>query len=153
MFPLFRSWSYGSWIYNYMCNQCLSPLKLWFRTPFMARCIYVLDTTICDKVYQQDKSWQYFPVFHTLQENKINYYSDKFLQLDLVHLSHNLPDLCQLDVISDGSSNRELIIQAHTRPSYDSFRNTMNFSIGELVFNSNFKNENPNLRSSMGLND
>jgi len=30
-------WSYGSWIY--MCNQCLSPLKLWVRTPFMARCI------------------------------------------------------------------------------------------------------------------
>jgi len=26
--PLF-SWSYGSWIYNYLCNQCLSPLKLW----------------------------------------------------------------------------------------------------------------------------
>ena len=22
-------WSYGSWIYNYLCNQCLSPLKLW----------------------------------------------------------------------------------------------------------------------------
>jgi len=20
------SWSYGSWIYNYMCNQCLSQL-------------------------------------------------------------------------------------------------------------------------------
>jgi hypothetical protein len=28
---------------------------------------------------------------------EINYYSDKFLQLDLVHLSHNLPDLCQLE--------------------------------------------------------
>ena len=27
------SWSYGSWIYNYLCNQCLSSLKLWFRTP------------------------------------------------------------------------------------------------------------------------
>ena len=27
-----------SWIYNYLCNQCLSPLKLWVRTPFMARC-------------------------------------------------------------------------------------------------------------------
>jgi RHS repeat-associated protein len=26
----------------------------------------------------------------------IDYYSDKFLQLDLVHLSHNFPDLCQL---------------------------------------------------------
>jgi hypothetical protein len=32
------SWSYGSWIYNYMCNHCLSPLKLWVWTPFMARC-------------------------------------------------------------------------------------------------------------------
>jgi len=32
------SWSYGGWIYNYPCNQCLSPLKLWVRTPFMAVC-------------------------------------------------------------------------------------------------------------------
>jgi len=22
------SWLYGSWIYNYLCNQCLSPLKV-----------------------------------------------------------------------------------------------------------------------------
>ena len=29
--------SYDSWIYNYICNQCLSPLKLWVRTPFIAR--------------------------------------------------------------------------------------------------------------------
>jgi hypothetical protein len=27
--------SYGSWIYNYLCNQCLSSLQLWVRTPFM----------------------------------------------------------------------------------------------------------------------
>jgi hypothetical protein len=33
-------WSYGSWIYNYLCNQCLSPLKLWVWTPFMARCTW-----------------------------------------------------------------------------------------------------------------
>ena len=26
------SWSYGSWIYNYLCNQCLSPLMLWVRS-------------------------------------------------------------------------------------------------------------------------
>jgi uncharacterized protein (DUF2062 family) len=32
------SWLYGSWIYNYLHNQCLSPLKLWVRTLFMARC-------------------------------------------------------------------------------------------------------------------
>jgi len=35
-----RSWSYGSWIFNYLCNQCLSPLKLWVRTLFMARCTW-----------------------------------------------------------------------------------------------------------------
>ena len=32
------SWSYGSWIYNSMCNQCLSPLKVWVRTPLLAGC-------------------------------------------------------------------------------------------------------------------
>ena len=26
-------WSYGRWIYNYLCNQYLSPLTLWVRTP------------------------------------------------------------------------------------------------------------------------
>jgi len=31
-------WSYRSWIYNYLCNRCLSPLKLWVQTLFMARC-------------------------------------------------------------------------------------------------------------------
>jgi hypothetical protein len=32
------SWSYDSWIYNYLCNQCLLPLTLWVRTPSVARC-------------------------------------------------------------------------------------------------------------------
>ena len=32
------SWSYDSWNYNYMCNQCPSPLTLWVRVPFLARC-------------------------------------------------------------------------------------------------------------------
>jgi len=41
------SWSYGSWIYNYLCNQCLSPLVLWVRISIRARC-----TTLCDKVCQ-----------------------------------------------------------------------------------------------------
>jgi hypothetical protein len=31
-------WSYGSWIYNYLCNQCLSPLVLWVRISIRARC-------------------------------------------------------------------------------------------------------------------
>jgi hypothetical protein len=37
-------WSYGSWICNYLCNQCLSPLMLWVRISIRARC-----ATLCDK--------------------------------------------------------------------------------------------------------
>ena len=43
--------SYGSWIYNYLCNQCLSPLRLWVRIPFMPSWQDVLDTTLCDKSF------------------------------------------------------------------------------------------------------
>jgi len=39
-------WSYGSWIYKYLCNQCLSPLmRVWIS-------IRVRCTTLCDKVCQ-----------------------------------------------------------------------------------------------------
>ena len=40
-------WSYGSWINNYLCNQCLSPLMFRVRISIRARC-----TTLCDKVCQ-----------------------------------------------------------------------------------------------------
>ena len=38
---------FDSWIYNYLCNQCLSPLMLWVRVLIRARC-----TTLYDKVCQ-----------------------------------------------------------------------------------------------------
>ena len=49
IWSLCPSWScsYGSWINNYLCNQCLSPLTLWVRIPFR-RC--VLDTALCVKM-------------------------------------------------------------------------------------------------------
>ena len=31
------SWLHGRWIYNYQCNRCLSPLKLWVRVPLIPR--------------------------------------------------------------------------------------------------------------------
>jgi hypothetical protein len=43
------SWSYGCWIYNCLCNQCISPLTLWVRIPLRWS---VLDTTLWDKVCQ-----------------------------------------------------------------------------------------------------
>jgi hypothetical protein len=51
------SWSYGSWIYNYPCNQCVSPQTLWVRIPIRRG---VLDTTLCDKVCQSLVADQWF---------------------------------------------------------------------------------------------
>ena len=57
------AWSYGSWIYNYICNQCLSPLKLWVRIPLRRGVIY---TKLCDKVYQWLTTGRWFsPVSST----------------------------------------------------------------------------------------
>jgi len=42
-------WSYGSWIYDYLCNPCLSPLTLRVRILLRRG---VLDTTLCYKVCQ-----------------------------------------------------------------------------------------------------
>ena len=43
------SWSCGSQICDYLYNQCLSPPKLWVRTPLWRG---VPDTTLCDQVCQ-----------------------------------------------------------------------------------------------------
>jgi len=57
-------WSYGSWIYNYLCNQWLSPLMLWIRISIRAWC-----TTLCDKFCQWLATGRWFspgpPVFST----------------------------------------------------------------------------------------
>ena len=39
--------SYGCWIYNYLCNQCILPLTLWVRIPLWWG---VIDATLWDKV-------------------------------------------------------------------------------------------------------
>ena len=55
--------SYVSWTYNYLCNQCLSPLKLPVRITLRRG---VLDTTWCDKVCQWHAAGQWFsPVSST----------------------------------------------------------------------------------------
>ena len=51
------SWSYGSWIYNYLCNQHLSPIMLWVRS--QPRWV-VLNTTLLDKVSQWLVAWLWF---------------------------------------------------------------------------------------------
>ena len=51
------SWSIGSWISDYMCKQCLSPLTLWAWIPLMARCTrYNFLWYNCFSELQQDDS-------------------------------------------------------------------------------------------------
>jgi len=65
------SWSYGSWIYNYICIQYLSLLMLWVRISIRARC-----TTLCDKVCQSLATGQWFspgpPVSSTNKTDRHN---------------------------------------------------------------------------------
>jgi hypothetical protein len=50
------SGSYGSWIYNYLGNRCLQPLKLFESCSWDS----VLYTTLCDKVCQWLTTGQWF---------------------------------------------------------------------------------------------
>ena len=49
------SWSYGSRVNDYLCNQCLSPLMMWVRISISARCM-----TFCDKVCQSLATGRWF---------------------------------------------------------------------------------------------
>jgi hypothetical protein len=49
------SWEYGSWIYNYLCYQCLPPLMLRVQISIKTRC-----TTLCDKVCQWLSTGRWF---------------------------------------------------------------------------------------------
>ena len=59
-------WSYGSWIYNYLCNRCLSPLMLWVRLPLRA-----MSTTLWDKVCQWLAAGRWFPPGSDSSTNKL----------------------------------------------------------------------------------
>jgi len=65
------SWSYGSLIYNYLWNQCLSTLSLWVRIPLRR---FVLDATLCDEIYQLLAAGRWFssgtPVSSTNKTNR-----------------------------------------------------------------------------------
>ena len=80
------SWSYGSWIYNYLCNQCLSPLMLWV-------CILliwgVLDTTLCDKVCQWLAGGLWFSPVSSTKKTDCHYISEILLRVALNTITLN----------------------------------------------------------------
>jgi len=72
-------WSYGSWIYNYLCNQCLSPLTLWVQIPLLYnQCMSAL------------KLWVWIPLMVA-----INAYHHKAVSLNPIHSATLCDKVCQ----------------------------------------------------------
>jgi hypothetical protein len=66
------SWPYGSWIYNYLCNQCLLLRTVWVRIPLKRG---VLDTTLCHHVSQWlAAGWWFSPGTPVFSTNKADLY-------------------------------------------------------------------------------
>jgi hypothetical protein len=90
-----RSWLYSSWIYNYICNQCLSPPTLWVRIPLKWG---VLDTTLCDKVSQWLAIGQWFspdtPVSSTNKTDHMHDITEILLKLSLNTINQTKPESC-----------------------------------------------------------
>ena len=82
-------WSYGSWIYNYICNQCLSPLTLWVQILFRRS---ILDPTLCDKVCQWLVAGRWFSLDTLVSStNKTDCYNitEILLKVALNTISHH----------------------------------------------------------------
>jgi hypothetical protein len=73
MYPQGWSWSYSSWIYNYLCNECLSLLTLCVRISLRQD---VVDATLCDKVSRWLMAGWWFlpgtPVSSTIKTDRHN---------------------------------------------------------------------------------
>ena len=52
------SWSYGSCIYNYLCNECLSSLKLRVRNPVLELEFFFPEFNI--RLYDKNSESNYF---------------------------------------------------------------------------------------------
>ena len=81
---------YGSWIYNYLCNQCLSPLTLWVRIP-LRRGVPV-QNTLCDKVCQWLAAGMWFsPGTLVSSTNKTGRHNITEILLKVALIKHNNP--------------------------------------------------------------
>jgi hypothetical protein len=74
------SWKYGSWIYYYLCNQCLSPLNCDFES-----CSWwsVLNTTLCDKVCYWLAAGHWFSPVSSTNKTDCHYITEILLKVAL----------------------------------------------------------------------
>jgi hypothetical protein len=92
------SWWYSCWIYNYLCNQYLSPLTLGVRIPLRRS---VLHTTICDNVYQWLATDRWFSPVSPTNKTDLHDIAEILLKVALNTITLTLTNLhinscCQL---------------------------------------------------------
>ena len=78
------SWSYGSWIYIYLCNRCRSPLMLWVRTQLMSMC-----TTLCNKVCQWLAAGRWFSLVSSTDKTDHHDITEIFIESGVKHHKTN----------------------------------------------------------------
>ena len=71
---------YGSWIYNYLCNQSLSLLMLWVWITFRRG---VLDTILCDKVCQWLVAGRWFSAVSATIKTDCHHLDEVLLKVSL----------------------------------------------------------------------
>jgi len=109
-------WSYDSWIYNYLCNRCLSSLMLWVRIPLRARC-----TTLCDKVCQRLVAGWWFSSVSSPNKTYCHYIIEILLKATLNSIKPKLKyptSLSNVKVIYNAWQNIYCCKNLHLLPSY-----------------------------------
>ena len=81
------SWSYGSWIYSYLCNQCLSPLELWVRIPIKRG---VIETTLCHKACQWTATDRWFSPVSSINKTDCHNIAEIWLKMTVSTINHNI---------------------------------------------------------------
>jgi hypothetical protein len=129
-------WSYGSWIYNYLCNQYISPLMLWVRIPLRRA---VLDTTLYDKICQWLVAGRWLsPVSST---NKTDSHDNwNIVESGVKHTAmcvfrHRSFYFCCCRRMDSAMHMYTTVSPGHLRRRY-----SWTFSLGFMVFNATFNN-------------
>ena len=91
-------WYICSWIYNFLCNQCLSPLMLWVWISIRTRC-----TTLCDKVCQWLATGRWYspgPPFSTTNKTDRNDFTEILwkVALNTIELTNLSPTFLSTDL-------------------------------------------------------
>jgi hypothetical protein len=68
------------WIYTYLCNQCLSPLTLWVRTPLRRGVLYI---TLCDQVCHWLAAGRWFSLVSSINKTDLHDINEMLLKVAL----------------------------------------------------------------------